>query len=243
MPPEHPAGITHLDTLKKIRQAAAMKPQAVIFDLDGTLLDTLTDLAEAANRVLARFGYPVHTVAAYKRFVGSGGLTLMGRALPPGEAERLGETGVRPIVEAMRAEYLDHAAEATRPYPGIAELLAVLRERNIVSGVLSNKPHPATQAVVRHFFAEHPFAVVQGALPDVPLKPDPTSALAMAGTFGIAPRHILYLGDSDVDMHTARAAGMYAVGAAWGFRGADELRASGADHVCFTPFEVTELMS
>jgi phosphoglycolate phosphatase len=217
-------------------------PQAVIFDLDGTLLDTLADLAAAANRVLARFGYPIHPLDAYRRFVGSGVATLLARALPPGEAARLAEAGMRPILEAMRADYQDHAAEATCPYPGVVELLAALRERNVTSGVLSNKPHEATLAVVRHFFGSHPFAVVQGHAPGMPLKPDPTSALAMADAFGLAPSRILYLGDSDIDMITAKAAGMYAVGAAWGFRGADELRASGADCVCAAPLEVAALL-
>ena len=219
------------------------KPQAIIFDLDGTLLDTLADLAAATNRVLARFGYPTHPVEAYRLFLGNGGLSLMARVLPPGEAERLGEAGLRPIVEAMRADYQDHATEATRPYPGVAELLTIVRERNIVSGILSNKPHAATLIVTRHFFGGHPFAAVQGQVPGVPLKPDPTSALAMAKTFGLAPARILYLGDSDIDMLTARAAGMYAVGAAWGFRGAEELRNSGADRVCATPLEVASLLS
>jgi phosphoglycolate phosphatase len=217
-------------------------PQAIIFDLDGTLLDTLTDLATAANHALTRFGYPTRPVEAYRRFLGSGGATLMTRALPPGEAESLGEAGLRPIMEAMRAYYQEHAADATLPYPGIAELLATVRERAIQSGVLSNKPHAATLAVIRHFFGSHSFAAVQGHVPDMPLKPDPTSALAMAGTLGLAPSRILYVGDSDVDMFTARAAGMRAVGAAWGFRGADELWASGADHVCATPLEVAALL-
>jgi phosphoglycolate phosphatase len=216
--------------------------RAVIFDLDGTLLDTMADLALAANRALARFGYPGHPPEAYKRFAGSGVAALMDRALPPGEAGRLGEAGLRPILEAMRDEYRDHAAEATRPYPGIPELLAVVRERAIPSGVLSNKPHAATVAVIRHFFGGHPFAAVQGQTPGVPLKPDPTSALAMAGAFNLAPARILYLGDSDVDMITAKSAGMYAVGAAWGFRGADELRAGGADVVCAAPLDVTPLL-
>ena len=216
--------------------------QAIIFDLDGTLLNTLDDLANAANRTLAHFGYPVHPIEAYKRFVGNGGSTLMGRALPSGEYERLGEAGLRPIVDAMRADYIKHAADVTRPYDGIPELLAKIRALNLPSGVLSNKPHPATLLTVRHFFADHPFTIVRGAMPDVPLKPDPTAALDMAGTLGIEPGRILYVGDSDVDMHTARNAGMFAVGAAWGFRGADELSASGADRVCATPWEVIDLL-
>jgi phosphoglycolate phosphatase len=99
-----------------------------------------------------------------------------------------------------------------------------------------------TVSIIQHYFGDHPFVAVQGHVPGVPLKPDPASALAMARTLGLSPARILYLGDSDIDMFTARAACMYAVGAAWGFRGADELRAGGADRVCATPLEVATLL-
>lgn len=219
-----------------------MNYQAIIFDLDGTLLDTLDDITAAGNRTLVRFGYPTHDRQAYRQFVGSGGSTLMTRALPAGEAARLGEAGLRAIIEVMREDYYANAAVATRPYPGIAALLARIAEAGLVCGILSNKPDRATQAVVRHFFAQQPFAAVQGQLPDVPLKPDPTSALDMAARFGCAPGRVVYLGDSDIDMRTARAAGMHAAGAAWGFRGEEELRASGAQTICHTPDDIATLL-
>ncbi|MDR3175192.1 MAG: HAD family hydrolase [Desulfovibrio sp.] len=215
---------------------------AIVFDLDGTLLDTLEDLGEAMNAALLDFGYPSHPLAAYKRMVGNGLETLVVRALPPGAEKELGAQGLKALTEAMRANYQEKALKATRVYPGICDLLAAVGQMGLKSGVLTNKPDPATQLVIRHFFPSHPFTAVQGAKPGTPLKPDPTSALAMAEDFALRPERILYLGDSDVDMRTAKAAGMYAVGATWGFRSAGELLASGADALCAHPREVAALL-
>ncbi|MDR1490940.1 MAG: HAD family hydrolase [Desulfovibrio sp.] len=215
---------------------------AVIFDLDGTLLDTLEDLGRAMNAALLDFGYPPHPLAAYKRMVGNGLETLVVRALPTG-ADKEPSGRVEALTEAMRAIYQERAMEATRVYPGICRLLAAVRAMGLKSGVLTNKPDPATQLVLRHFFPSHTFTAVQGARQGTPLKPDPTSALTMAEEFALRPERILYLGDSDVDMQTAKAAGMYAVGAVWGFRTAEELLASGADALCAHPQEVAALLT
>ncbi|MDR0828248.1 MAG: HAD family hydrolase [Desulfovibrio sp.] len=211
---------------------------AIIFDLDGTL----DDLAAAANAALRIFGYPPHPPAAYQRMVGNGVSTLISRALPAGEREKVGEEGLVALTRTMRGIYADKALQTTRPYPGVCELLAVVRDMDIKSGVLSNKPDAETRLIISHFFSDHPFTAVQGALPDVPLKPDPTAALSMAAAFALPPAQILYLGDSDVDIRTAKAAGMYAVGAAWGFRGKEELLLSGADAVCAEALEVVKLL-
>ena len=219
-----------------------MHCQGLVFDLDGTLLDTLDDLVSAGNDALMANGYPPHQREAYRYFVGNGADTLITRALPEGEAERLGPEGLLRLSTAMRKAYAEQGDRATRPYEGISELLELLRERGLKSAVLSNKPHEATVRVVRRFLAEHPFDVVQGALPDAPLKPDPTLAFSVTEQLGLCPPDIIYVGDSDVDMRTARASGFYAVGAAWGFRTPEELRAAGADVVCATPHDVRALI-
>lgn len=219
-----------------------MHCQGLVFDLDGTLLDTLDDIVSAGNVALTACGYPPHQREAYRYFVGNGADTLMARALPEGELGRLGPEGLVRLSKAMRKAYAEQEDRATRPYEGIPELLKLLRERGLKSAVLSNKPHEATMRVVGRFLAEHPFDVVQGALPDAPLKPDPTLAFRVMEQLGLRPADIIYVGDSDVDMRTARAAGLYAVGAAWGFRTPEELRAAGADAVCATPHDVRTLI-
>ncbi len=219
-----------------------MHSQALIFDLDGTLLDTLDDLARATNETLARSGYPTHATAAYRDFVGNGVQTLLQKALPEGEMARLDGAARQRLIDTFKTAYVGIRDQTTRPYPGIRELLRFLRLNRVPTAVLSNKPHEAAVRVVALSFPDHPFEVVQGALPDVPLKPNPTSALSVAERLGRKPEDIVYLGDSDVDMRTAKAAGFFAAGAAWGFRGAEELKASGADLVCTTPDALRRLL-
>ena len=216
-------------------------PQGVIFDLDGTLLDTLEDLADAMNTVLTDHGWPTHPLDAYRQFVGNGVTMLVRRAMP--EDEHREERRVAEIVSEMRAVYARGWANKTTPYPGIERLLSALRDKDIPMTVLSNKPHDATAAMVDHFFPANLFRVVMGAHPDKPRKPDPTTALETAGRLGLPPGAILFLGDSDVDMRTAHAAGMTPLGAAWGFRGPEELRAAGARVVLGTPMELLEWLA
>ena len=210
--------------------------QGVIFDLDGTLLDTLEDLADAVNTALANHGWPTHPLDAYRQFVGNGVTTLIRRAMP--EEHRLEDALVDEVVVKMREIYSRGWANKTRPYPGIDQLLTALRDNGVPMTVLSNKPHDATAAMVAHFFPANPFRLVMGARPDKPSKPDPTMALETAGFLGLPPTALLFLGDSDVDIRTAIAAGMTPLGAAWGFRGPEELRTAGARAVLRTPEEL-----
>ncbi|MCU0727314.1 MAG: HAD family hydrolase [Planctomycetes bacterium] len=211
--------------------------RAVIFDLDGTLLDTIGDLADSVNAVLARFGLPGHPEDAYKTMVGDGVANLMRRALP---GDRRGdEEVVRLGVAAMREEYARRWDARTRPYPGIEEMLAGL---DVPSAVLSNKPEDFTVLAVRRFFPHHPFTAVRGARPGEPVKPDPAGALALAAHMAVVPAEILYLGDTNTDMRTATAAGMYQAGALWGFRGAAELSASGARTLLARPEDLLALL-
>ena len=212
-----------------------MPIKAVLFDLDGTLLDTLDDLADAANRVLAGAGLPIHDRAAYRHFVGDGSRMLITRALPP---EHRRTEMIATCLERFKADYGRHWAEATRPYPGIPELLASLYGRGIPCGVVTNKPHPFACRCVRHYFPGGAFGIVLGQQEGLPLKPDPRSALMAAAHLRVAASQCLFLGDSGVDMETARSAGMLPLGAAWGFRPRDELSRSGAHAVIQHPGEV-----
>ncbi len=217
-----------------------MTYKAVLFDLDGTLLDTLDDLGDSMNAVLAARGYPTHPIRAFTVFVGDGVENLVRRALPAPEGST--DAVVREIVPLMRAEYSRRWKDKTRPYDGVPEMLEALAARGLRLAVLSNKPHPATTEVVDHFFPAGRFDAVFGARPGVPIKPDAGAALDVARQLGIPPREFLYLGDTNTDMQTATAAGMYAVGVLWGFRAAEELREAGARVLISHPREVLALL-
>lgn len=215
---------------------------AILFDLDGTLLDSLEDLADATNTALETAGYPTHPLTAYRYFLGSGLKQLVCRALPKGEAERMGQVKLEALQRATGDNYGRNWAVHTRPYPGIPELITTLREREIPLGVVTNKPHDWTLRMLASFFPDNPFKHIQGAHPGLPCKPDPTGALESARILGVQPIHIAFVGDSNVDMDTAKNAGMLAVGVNWGFRGAEELRTSGADHILYDPSELIDLL-
>lgn len=209
--------------------------KCVLFDLDGTLVDSLVDLADSMNRVLTRQGLPVHPVQAYRYFVGDGIIRLVQRALP---TEARQEDLVQECARKMRQEYALHWADTTRPYPGIAGLLDALTTRQIPMAILSNKPDELTQEVVRKILPDWRFAAVAGARETFPRKPDPAGALRITTLLQRKPSDFLYLGDTNTDMQTARAAGMFAIGALWGFRTAEELKKSGAQALLSAPLEL-----
>jgi phosphoglycolate phosphatase len=212
----------------------------VIFDLDGTLVNSLGDLADAMNAVLASLGYPEHPHEPYRRFVGDGIVMLVRRALPSEAA--VDDNLVETSVALMRAEYARRQTDTTRPYPGIPELLAELAKRNRLTAVLSNKPDGPTRELVTALLAPHRFDAVLGARPEAPLKPDPTTALGLADALGVEPKRTVFVGDTSIDMTTARAAGMTAVGVTWGFRDAEELRAAGSHHIIGRPADLLEVL-
>lgn len=209
--------------------------EGLLFDLDGTLLDTLRDLGESLNRVLARHGWPVHPVDAYRYFVGDGALALVQRALP--EAHR-DEATVQQCLAEYREVYTAHWRDTTRPYDGIPELLDALTARGLVLGVLSNKPHVMTRKCVDEYLGRWTFRAVLGQREEVARKPDPTGALEAARLMACDPRHILYVGDTATDMDTARAAGMFPLGVTWGFRPESELSEHGARAIARHPSEI-----
>lgn len=216
-----------------------MKYKAVIFDLDGTLLDSLEDLADSANSVLAGLGYPIHPVDDYKYFVGDGMKSLMTRILP---AERRRESLIDQCVEQMRNEYRRRWDKKSRPYEGIPELLDKLGALRIKRAVLSNKPQDFTRLIVEEMFSHWNFDMVLGMRRGVPAKPDPTGALEIVDALGIPAAEFLYLGDTNTDMITANAAGIYSVGALWGFRESQELLESGAKSLINHPLELLLLL-
>jgi phosphoglycolate phosphatase len=207
----------------------------VIFDLDGTLVDSLEDLADSMNAVLSRSEFPQHPPEAYKYFIGDGVEMLVWRALP---ADRRDEAAVPEYVAAMRAEYATRWANKTRPYPEIPELLDELASREVRTAILTNKPHEPTLAMVALLLGRWRFDVVLGARASVPKKPDPAGALEVAQRMDLDPALFLYVGDTAIDMLTARAAGMRPIGALWGFRTADELEAAGAEVLIERPLQL-----
>ncbi|MBI5819169.1 MAG: HAD family hydrolase [Verrucomicrobia bacterium] len=215
-----------------------MNYKAVLFDLDGTLLDTLEDLADSMNAVLARLDAPQHPVPAYRYFVGDGVLELCRRVLP---ADRRDEATVKAAAAAMGDEYGRRWTAKTQPYPGIPELLDTLTERQVKMAILSNKNNNFTKLCVEKLLGRWRFDVVQGLDETIHKKPHPSGAVAVARRLKIAPADFLYLGDTNTDMKTAVAAGMYPVGALWGFRTAEELTANGAKVLISKPADLLSL--
>jgi phosphoglycolate phosphatase len=214
----------------------ATRPAAFIFDLDGTLADTLSDIASAMNRSLRAHGLSQHALTAYRHFVGGGVRVLAERAIAAEDHHRIEQ-----VLATFRSDYFAHLLVDTAPYPGIVDMLARLAERGCKLAVLSNKPHDATRRVVASLFADVPFVSVYGQRDEVPKKPDPVAALAIAEELGVAPARIVFVGDTAVDMKTAVGAGMAGVGCLWGFRDAEELRDAGATRLVTVPAELLDV--
>lgn len=214
--------------------------KAVLFDLDGTLLNTLEDIADSMNAALAMHGFPGHDLTTYKILVGDGMDVLTQRALP--EARR-DEATVEKCLAGMRSEYGRRWAVKTHLYAGMAELLDGLTARKVRMAVLSNKPDDFTKAMVAKLLPRWRFECVYGARAGVAKKPDPGPAIEVAREMGLSPGEFLYLGDTNIDMRTAVGAGMHALGAVWGFRPAKELAESGAKALVEKPLDVLAFIS
>ena len=210
----------------------------VIFDLDGTLLNTIKDLGVATNYALEKNGYPTHALEKYPFFVGNGVSNLIKRALPEGHKDD--ETIARLRVD-FKAYYDAHNTDFTSIYDGIVELIAELRERGLVLAVASNKYEEATTKLVTHYFKNNEFNMICGQLDNFPIKPDPSIVFKIISNVGdITKNEVLYIGDSGVDMETARRAGVESVGVSWGFRPIDELQSAGACHIVNSPDEILQ---
>jgi phosphoglycolate phosphatase len=216
-----------------------MKYKAIIFDLDGTLLNTLQDLANAINKGLSNLSLPQHSPEVIKYFVGEGREVMAMRSLP--EDHRDAAT-LNKLVACINEEYIQHWEDNTAPYPGIPELLDALSGRDVKMTILSNKPRKFTELTVNKLLSRWHFEIVMGAMPSIPLKPEPAAALNIASQLDINPTDFFYLGDSDTDMKTAVAAGMFPAGATWGFRTEEELLAGGAKALVRYPTDALGLL-
>ena len=214
--------------------------KAVLFDLDGTLLDTLQDLADSLNAILEAHQMEIVGLDDYRNFVGKGLSELIKCVLPK---DKISSELIEEFLAAMKIEYAKRWSINTKPYPGIPELLDELQRNNIPITVLSNKADNFTKIIVETLLPNWNFAIVKGLTDDFPAKPDPASALQIACDLKIQPQEFLYLGDTDIDMQTANSAGMYAVGVLWGFRTAEELKANGAKILIESPLELMNLFN
>ena len=210
--------------------------RAAVFDLDGTLLDTLQDLAAAGNETLEAFGCPVHPTEAYRLFVGRGIPNLIRSSFPENISREITD---RAYVY-FKEYYAKHCMDRTVPYPGIPELLSSLRERGLRLAVVSNKDEALTRELMEHFFPGI-FSAVKGRRDGVAVKPDPTLVFETLSELSLRPAEVLYLGDSNVDMQTAQNAGLASCGVLWGFRGREELLEAGADCLAASPEALSAL--
>ena len=209
----------------------------VIFDLDGTLLNTIDDLADTGNHVCTLHGWPTHTVDAFKLMVGNGIPKLVERFAPQGTSQE--------VLDQAFQEFMDwygvHKEDKTAPYAGMPEVTKALREAGVSIAVLSHKADVMAGPVVEHYYPGI-FPVVQGALPGLPTKPDPTLLHKLMDRLGATQEDTLFVGDSNVDIRTAKNGGLTGCGVLWGFRSREELEAAGADVIVSTPQELLDLI-
>jgi phosphoglycolate phosphatase len=216
-----------------------MHCEAVIFDMDGTLLDTLADIAESANIVLAENGLRPQPLEDYRQYVGEGVKVLFRRA---SQLDDPSDGQIEAFAARFSGVYAEHYNVHTEAYVGVPELLRALVDRGLPLAILSNKPHAFTVKCAESLLPEFRFAAVLGQQQSVPRKPDPAGALQIARQLNVPPDRCLYVGDTGVDMRTAAEAGMYGVGALWGFRGRDELVANGARELIDQPSQLLEVL-
>ena len=209
-----------------------------LFDLDGTLVDSLEDLADAANWMLAQSGFPTHSLEEYRRFVGNGVYKLVERALPE---DRRSPAEVTAFKAVFDARYQAHCMDKTRPYPGIPSLLAGLKKRGAELAVLSNKSDAFVRQIVEGLLGSGLFSAIRGQREGVPKKPAPDGVWRLLEERGVSRPDALFIGDSDVDIETAQNAGLRSAGVTWGFRGREELTAAGADYLVTAPSQILDL--
>ncbi len=211
---------------------------ALIFDLDGTLVDSLDGIAASLNHALAASGLPTHSREAVRNFIGNGASVLIRRGAPADADDALFHT----LEAAFKADYDLTWPSGTTAYAGLTSLLESLQDRDYLLAVLSNKPHPFTATIVAQIFPTIRFAMVLGQRPGVPHKPDPTGALEIANTLHLSPSDCTIIGDSTMDLETAHNAGMRAIAVTWGFHDRERLIAAGADHLVDEPAALSDLL-
>jgi len=216
-----------------------MEYRAVLFDLDGTLIDTVDDIGDAANRVLSNRGYPIHSISTYRLFIGEGVRILFTRALP--EESRKPDL-INACLEEFIEDYRCNYNVKTKLYDGVPGLLDILKLHGLKVAILSNKPDPITKDCAAFYLSEWDFDVVLGQHDAIPRKPDPQGALEVAERLAIPPSDFIYLGDTAIDMKTAVSAGMFPVGVLWGFRSLEELKENGARVVIDEPMQLMDFI-
>ena len=212
--------------------------KTVIFDLDGTLLDSIEDIASSMNKVLESLQLPTHKIEDYKHFVGGGVDILVENALSNQSKEIKDE-----VTKRFKIEYDGKLHSKTLPYDGIYELLDELKKLDINLAVLSNKPHEFTVSYVNHFFKNYNFKEIHGQKKDVPKKPDPKAALDIVKCLDSSCENTYFIGDTKIDMQTAKSANMTAIGVLWGFRDEEELLTNGADFIVKHPLDILEIIN
>ena len=212
----------------------------VIFDLDGTLINSIEDLADSTNYALAKCGLPTHPVAPYNYFVGDGVDLLIRRAMPAEKRED--DSLFQKIKDIYMPYYKEHSLDKTRPYPGIEALLEKCNQQGVLIAVVSNKPHSITSGVVQSFFPNINFAAAMGQREDIPKKPDPAGVLEVLRLTGIEKADALYVGDTSVDIRTGKNSGVASCGVTWGFRPRSELEEYEADYIAETVSALEEII-
>lgn len=215
---------------------------AIVFDLDGTLADTLADIAAACNHAITELGHAAIEIPRYRYLAGQGLRYLIEHALAVGGEGKGSEEQIEQGMDLFRSYYADHFTDFTQPFDGMGQVLDALALSDIKTAVLSNKPHSATVRVMDDVFSAWSFDVVCGAKDGVALKPDPASAFSVTEQLDVQPARVAYVGDTRVDMETAKAAGFYAIGVTWGFRDEPELRDAGADVIISHPVELLAIL-
>jgi phosphoglycolate phosphatase len=224
---------------RKSKRESIMKYKAVIFDMDGTLLDTLEDIASSVNRVLLARGFSTHDLNQYKAFIGDGPKQLISRALPE---EHRNDKMIRSCLDGYLTDYGQNCAGHTTLYPGIPDLLDELTHRNIKMAILTNKQNDLARLCVNLFLSKWHFDMILGLRTDVPRKPHPAGAFEIADLLGLDAKKVLFVGDSDIDMKTARAADMLPIGARWGFGSDEDLKTGGAERLINHPMELIDML-
>ena len=212
--------------------------KAILFDLDGTLVDTAADLANAMNFALQRFGQPAHSVEACKQMIGNGVKRFAERALAQ-DVQHLRDE----VLSVMRARYHDKCLEHSRLYDGIFDTVKKLREKGLRLAVVTNKGQVDAERIVEHFFGADTFECVVGVVGNMPVKPDTAGTIKIVESMGLSCEDFLFVGDGEVDVRTAASAQIRSVGASWGFRGRDELVEAKADIIIDSPAEILDLVA
>lgn len=220
--------------------------KAVIFDLDGTLIDSVTDIANAMNKCLVEMGYPEHSLEAYKEFIAFGQTEMIKRVLPDNHRSA---KDIKTLAKKFWDTYELEWYLNTKTYPGILYMIQLAVARKIKLAILSTKAHYFTKKMIRHFFrgamirhTKNPFGIYTGEQIDLPQKPDPTIILELVDRLKTKPENVAFVGDMVIDIETAKAAGMVAIGAAWGISGREALQAAGADIIFDTPIEFASFL-